>query len=285
MRCSREPSHVLSHRFEVTFAADVLSGSRCRPDELESSRTSQIRTCFDHWIRRLRLIQTPKAIDNQLLDFVLAICYRDLAPVSRWLQSSNRRNLWPSRSTHSLIHDHIARAAVLVVAPFGSARRTRRRRPPGSGFRSQPEAVESPLQKILHLATRLCRDLEPAHLRDFSGSVSRVSGHQGEKQCRLSRPSPSLAPLATQQPVAVPATTPPSTSLSWPEPVSRRFTTTSLPSASRATSPSQFRLGTCIKVVIQAQSQLDEIASIPLLIATIVRPVRPATADLRADSS
>ena len=34
--------------------------------------------------------------------------------------------------------------------------------------------------------------------------------------------------------------------------------------------------GTRIKLVIQAQSQPDNIASIPLLTATFVRPVRPA---------
>ena len=36
--------------------------------------------------------------------------------------------------------------------------------------------------------------------------------------------------------------------------------------------------GTRIKLVVQAQSQPDNIASIPLLTATFVRPVRPAAA-------
>ena len=33
--------------------------------------------------------------------------------------------------------------------------------------------------------------------------------------------------------------------------------------------------GTCVKLVIQAQSQPDNIATLPLLTATFVRPVRP----------
>ena len=37
----------------------------------------------------------------------------------------------------------------------------------------------------------------------------------------------------------------------------------------------QFQAGTRIKLVVQAQSQPDNIASIPLLTATFVRPVRP----------
>lgn len=37
----------------------------------------------------------------------------------------------------------------------------------------------------------------------------------------------------------------------------------------------QLRTGTRIKLVVQAQSQPDNIASIPLLTATFVRPVRP----------
>jgi hypothetical protein len=36
-----------------------------------------------------------------------------------------------------------------------------------------------------------------------------------------------------------------------------------------------FQTGTRIKLVVQAQSQPDNIASIPLLTATFVRPVRP----------
>ena len=39
---------------------------------------------------------------------------------------------------------------------------------------------------------------------------------------------------------------------------------------------SKLQKGTRIKLVIQAQSQPDNIASIPLLTATFVRPVRPA---------
>ncbi len=41
---------------------------------------------------------------------------------------------------------------------------------------------------------------------------------------------------------------------------------------------SRLQKGTRIKLVIQAQSQPDNIASIPLLTATFVRPVRPAAA-------
>ena len=37
----------------------------------------------------------------------------------------------------------------------------------------------------------------------------------------------------------------------------------------------QFQTGTRIKLVVQAQSQPDNIASIPLLTATFVRPVHP----------
>ncbi len=33
--------------------------------------------------------------------------------------------------------------------------------------------------------------------------------------------------------------------------------------------------GTCIKLVVQAQSQPDNIATLPLLTATFVRPVHP----------
>ena len=37
----------------------------------------------------------------------------------------------------------------------------------------------------------------------------------------------------------------------------------------------QLQRGACIKLVVQAQSQLDNIATLPLLTATFVRPVRP----------
>jgi len=40
----------------------------------------------------------------------------------------------------------------------------------------------------------------------------------------------------------------------------------------------QLQTGTCIKLVVQAQSQPDNIASIPLLTATFVRPVHPVAA-------
>jgi len=39
----------------------------------------------------------------------------------------------------------------------------------------------------------------------------------------------------------------------------------------------KLQTGTRIKIVVQAQSQLDNIASIPLLTATFVRPVNPVT--------
>jgi Flp pilus assembly protein TadG len=41
---------------------------------------------------------------------------------------------------------------------------------------------------------------------------------------------------------------------------------------------SKLQKGTRIKLAIQAQSQPDNIATIPLLTATFVRPVRPAAA-------
>ena len=41
---------------------------------------------------------------------------------------------------------------------------------------------------------------------------------------------------------------------------------------------SKLQRGTRIKLAIQAQSQPDNIATIPLLTATFVRPVRPAAA-------
>ncbi|MGH9597412.1 MAG: single-stranded DNA-binding protein [Edaphobacter sp.] len=41
--------------------------------------------------------------------------------------------------------------------------------------------------------------------------------------------------------------------------------------------------GTRIKLVVQAQSQPDNIASIPLLTATFVRPVRPIARGMMAD--
>jgi hypothetical protein len=43
-------------------------------------------------------------------------------------------------------------------------------------------------------------------------------------------------------------------------------------------------VGTRIKLVVQAQSQPDNIASIPLLTATFVRPVRPVALGIVADS-
>ena len=43
------------------------------------------------------------------------------------------------------------------------------------------------------------------------------------------------------------------------------------------------QVGTRIKLVIQAQSQPDNIASIPLLTATFVRPVRPVARGKVAD--
>ena len=43
----------------------------------------------------------------------------------------------------------------------------------------------------------------------------------------------------------------------------------------------QLQTGTRIKLVVQAQSQPDNIASIPLLIATFVRPVHPIARGIR----
>jgi hypothetical protein len=74
--------------------------------------------------------------------------------------------------------------------------------------------------------------------RDFGGQLRR---QKGETPRRLNRPSPSSAPSATQPPAASPrtaASTPPSESPSFPTATSKPFITTSLPSASRATSPS-----------------------------------------------
>ena len=77
-----------------------------------------------------------------------------------------------------------------------------------------PSQAPVPFQKLLPLATRLCRDLGAAHLCAL-WDVSRLTGQKGETPCRLKRTSPSSAPSATQPPAASPrtaASTPPSES-------------------------------------------------------------------------
>ena len=180
------------------------------------------------------------------------------------------------------MHVHSVTAPVLVAAPCGSAFRTRVPRP--DGFRPPPPAMMpagSPFQKLLPLANvafsrdwggsaplrpfGLCVPSDRAKRKNtmqtlktitFFATVSNSASSRTTKNGRdytafggfhpLRRPAPDL-PL--QRP---------------------------LPSASRATSPSRCRKATRIKLVIQAQSQPDNIASIPLLTATFVRPVRPA---------
>jgi hypothetical protein len=56
----------------------------------------------------------------------------------------------------------------------------------------------------------------------------------------------------------------------------RAFSTaTVLPLANRAILPSLSRRGTRVKIVVQAQTQPDNIATLPLLTVTFVRPVGP----------
>ena len=128
------------------------------------------------------------------------------------------------------------------AAPCGSSFRTRAPRPSGSGLLPS-RRLRVPFQKLLLLATRRCRDLGAAHLRAL-WDVSRLTGQKGETPCRPNRPSPFSVPSATQPLAALPrpdASTPPSGSPSSANATSRLFTTTSLPLANRATSPSSSR--------------------------------------------
>src|SRR5665213_3634805 len=89
----------------------------------------------------------------------------------------------------------------------------------------------------------------PTAARSVLGKRRNQRQQQTHRLCRLTRslhirPSPSSAPSAIQLPAAslrTAANTPPSESPSSPTTTSRPFTTTSLPSANRATSPSPSR--------------------------------------------
>jgi len=74
-------------------------------------------------------------------------------------------------SLHDLLfarsHGHRAGAG---AAPCGSAFRTRVPRPTGFGL-LPPRRLRVPFQKLLHLATRPCRDLGAAHLCAHNGQV------------------------------------------------------------------------------------------------------------------
>src|ERR1017187_7468445 len=146
-----------------------------------------------------------------------------------------------SSSAYSPVARLLGHRAGAGAAPGGSAFRTRVPRPSGVGL-LPPRRLRVPFQKFLLLATRPCRDLGAAHLCAL-WDVSRLTGQKGETPCRPNRPSPSSAPSATQPPAAsaeTAASTPPSESPSSPTATSRPFTTTSLPSANRATSPSHY---------------------------------------------
>jgi hypothetical protein len=62
------------------------------------------------------------------------------------------------------------------AVPCGSAFRTRVPRPSGFGL-LPPRKLRVPFQKLLPLATRLCRDLGAAHLRAL-WDVSRLTGQK-----------------------------------------------------------------------------------------------------------
>ena len=149
-------------------------------------------------------------------------------------------------------------------------------------FRPPPPAMKpagSPLRKLLPLATRLHRDLGAAPLCAPSGCVSRASGQKGETPCRPKRPSCS-SPLSATQPATEPrrrvATTPPLAVSIFSDDRHQTFHYNVVAFGKQGHFAKPLQKGTRIKLVIQAQSQPDNMASIPLLTATFVRPVRPA---------
>jgi hypothetical protein len=149
------------------------------------------------------------------------------------------------------------------AAPFGSAFRTRVPRPSGVGL-FPPRRLRVPFQKLLLLATRLCRDLGAAHLCalwDVSRLTITLFGTvSNSATSRISKNGRKYTALG----VSI---------------ISDRnlqaFHYNVVAFGKQGHFAKQLQTDTRAKLVVQAQSQPDNIATLPLLTATFVRPVRP----------
>ena len=164
------------------------------------------------------------------------------------------------------------------AAPCGSAFRTRVPRPTGFGL-LPPRRLRVPTPKTSSLGNAAMPRLgSSAPLRPYGMCVP-SNRAKGETPCRLNRPSPSSAPSSSFLATSRISKNGREYTAFGVSIISDRnlqafhYNVVAFGKQGHFANPLQ--KGTRIKLVVQAQSQPDNIATLPLLTATFVRPVRP----------